>query len=162
LDNIKNQLISNIKIINKYLHLDLNKDDILRINPNKNEIFKGIFNIEYMRKICNKYNNYNSFIKEQRQIYNKLYYLGILKDFTKHMDIDELSEGFRFILEKNEYYKIGDIVYIEYWYNNMITSVSVKDIVGRKFLVSHNTPNSKIKNAPDEIVSKSDIIQKQS
>jgi len=161
LSNIKEHLLANIKIINKYLQLDLNEDDILRIYPNKNEIFKGIFNIEYMRKICNKYTNYETFIKEQRKIYNKLYYLGILKDFTKHMSIDAVGEGFRFILEKSEYYRVGDIVLIEYWYNNMVTSVLIKDIIGRKFIVSHNTPNSKIKNAPDEIISKSDIIQKQ-
>ena len=54
--------------------------------------------------------------------------------------------------------KVGDVVIIEYWYNNMITNVTIKDIIGRKFLISHDTPGSKIHNAPDELILKSDII----
>ncbi len=66
-----------------------------------------------------------------------------------------------YITEFNSFYKPNDIVLIEYWYNHMITPVKVIERKGNKFLVSHNTPNSKIKNAPDEIIPKSDIIQKQ-
>lgn len=67
-----------------------------------------------------------------------------------------------YITEFNSFYKSNDIVLIEYWYNHMITPVKIVERKGNKFLVSHNTPNSKIKNAPDETISKSDIIQKQS
>lgn len=66
-----------------------------------------------------------------------------------------------YITEFNSFYKSNDIVLIEYWYNHMITPVKIVERKGNKFIVSHNTPNSKIKNAPDEIISKSDIIQKQ-
>ena len=66
-----------------------------------------------------------------------------------------------YITEFNSFYKVNDIVLIEYWYNHMITQVKIIERKGNKFLISHNTPNSKIKNAPNELISKSDIIQKQ-
>ena len=52
----------------------------------------------------------------------------------------------------------GDTVLIHYWYNNMVCPVKVISKKGRKFLVSHDVDGSKIRNAPDELVSKEDII----
>jgi len=66
----------------------------------------------------------------------------------------------KYILEKKSFYSEGDIVYIEYWYNKMITKVRIKEIKGRKFLVSHNISESKIQNAPDELLKPSQIISK--
>ena len=66
----------------------------------------------------------------------------------------------KYILEKKSFYSEGDIVYIEYWYNKMITKVRIKEIKGRKFLVSHNNSESKIQNAPDELLKPSQIISK--
>lgn len=63
------------------------------------------------------------------------------------------------IFEYKTFYKEGDIVLIEYWYNDMITPVKVLESVsGRKLKVTHNIPQSKIFNAPDEIIKTSDII----
>jgi len=64
----------------------------------------------------------------------------------------------KYILEKKEFYKKGDIVLLEYWYNDMIVKVMIKEIVGRKIIVTHNIPESKIFNAPDEEIYISDII----
>lgn len=65
----------------------------------------------------------------------------------------------KFILEYKSFYKEGDIVLIEYWYNDMITPVKVLEKVSKvSYKVSHNIPNSKIKNAPDEVIKISDII----
>jgi len=64
----------------------------------------------------------------------------------------------KFILEHKEFYKIDDIVIIEYWYNDMLTPVKILKILGRKFLISHNIKESNIKNAPDELIQISDII----
>ena len=64
----------------------------------------------------------------------------------------------KYIIEKKDYYKIGDIIILEYWYNDMLTVCKIIDIIGRKYLISHNIPNSKISNAPDEMVKSSDII----
>lgn len=66
-----------------------------------------------------------------------------------------------YLLEFKSYYKEGDIVYIEYWYNkNIITPVKIKAKQGRKFLVSHNISESKIQNAPDELLKPTQIISK--
>lgn len=65
-----------------------------------------------------------------------------------------------FILEWKNYYQKGDIVLISYWYNQMITPVVIKDILPQGYLVSHNTPESKIQNAPQEKIFKKDIISK--
>lgn len=65
----------------------------------------------------------------------------------------------KFLLEFKSFYNEGDIVLIEYWYNDMITPVKIVEKVSKmSYKVSHNVPNSKIKNAPDEIIKKSDII----
>lgn len=64
----------------------------------------------------------------------------------------------KFILEYKNYYNIGDIVIIEYWYNNMITPVKIIDKKSGSFLVSHNIKESKIQNAPEEKIKSSKII----
>ena len=65
----------------------------------------------------------------------------------------------KFLLEFNSFYKVGDIVLIEYWYNDMVTPVKIVEKVSKvSYKVSHNVPNSKIFNAPDEIIKSSDII----
>jgi hypothetical protein len=64
----------------------------------------------------------------------------------------------KFILEYKLFFQEGDTVQIEYWYNNMVTPVKILEKRGRKYLVSHNITESKIKNAPDELIKKSDII----
>ena len=81
----------------------------------------------------------------------------------------------KFILEFNSYkkpaYQVGDTVLVEYWY---LDEPSCSPLLQRKFpytpvkiveklskvsfRVSHDVPASKIKNAPDEIVKTTDII----
>jgi hypothetical protein len=64
----------------------------------------------------------------------------------------------KYLLESKYHYKVGDLVIIEYWYNNMLTVCKIVDVIGRKYKVSHNLPESEIKGAPDEMVKSSDII----
>lgn len=65
----------------------------------------------------------------------------------------------QFIVEFKSFYKVDDVVLIEYWYNDMVTPVKIiEQTSSRSFKVSHNIPQSKIKNAPDEIIKTSDII----
>jgi hypothetical protein len=67
----------------------------------------------------------------------------------------------RHLFEFNSLYKEGDIVLIHYWYNYMIVPVK---IIGKKskqtLIVSHNTEYSEIKNAPDEFIKISEILDK--
>jgi len=65
----------------------------------------------------------------------------------------------QFIVDFKSFYKVGDVVLIEYWYNDMLTPVKIVEQTSpRSFKVSHNIQNSKIFNAPDEIIKTSDII----
>jgi hypothetical protein len=65
----------------------------------------------------------------------------------------------RFLLEFKSFYKEGDIVLVEYWYNDMVTPVKILEKLSKvSYKVSHNVPNSKISNAPDEIIKSTDII----
>lgn len=67
----------------------------------------------------------------------------------------------KFLLEYKSFYSEGDIVLIEYWYNDMITPVRIIEKISKKSLkITHNVPESKISNAPDEIIKTSDIIDK--
>lgn len=64
-----------------------------------------------------------------------------------------------FLLEYKLFFKEGDIVLTEYWYNNMITPVKViKKINKKSYKISHNIKESKIQNAPDEIIKSTKII----
>jgi hypothetical protein len=64
----------------------------------------------------------------------------------------------KFILEYKSFYKVDDIILIEYWYNHMVTPVKILEKRGNKYLISHNVSESKIKNAPDESIKVSNII----
>jgi hypothetical protein len=65
----------------------------------------------------------------------------------------------KFLLEYKSFYKVGDTVLIEYWYNDMITPVRIIEKVSKQsYKVTHNVANSKIKNAPDEVIKTKDII----
>jgi hypothetical protein len=65
----------------------------------------------------------------------------------------------KFLLEYKSFFNEGDIVLIQYWYNDMIVPVKVIEKISKKsFKVSHNIPESKIQNAPDEVIRSTDII----
>lgn len=65
----------------------------------------------------------------------------------------------RFLLEFKSYYKENDIILIEYWANNnIITPVKIIEKKGKSYKVTHNIKESKIFNAPDEIIKSCDII----
>lgn len=55
-------------------------------------------------------------------------------------------------------YNQDDLILIHYWYDNMIVPVKIVEKIGNKYKVSHNVSESKIQNAPDEIIYKHDII----
>jgi hypothetical protein len=63
-----------------------------------------------------------------------------------------------FLVEFSSYYKVGDKVLIEYWYDGMVCPCLIKEVIGRKYKITHNIPESKIFNAPDELIKSSDII----
>ncbi len=67
----------------------------------------------------------------------------------------------KFLFEFKSFYNEGDIVLIEYWYNDMLTPVKIVEKLSKiSYKVTHNIPQSKIFNAPDEVVKSTDIIDK--
>jgi len=64
----------------------------------------------------------------------------------------------RYLLEFKKYYDVDDIVLIEYWYNGMITPVKIVQKNKKSYKISHNIKESKIHNAPDEVIKSGDII----
>ena len=67
----------------------------------------------------------------------------------------------RFILEYKSFYQEGDIVVIEYWYNDMLVPVKIIEKISKsRFKVSYDVEGSDIRNAPDEIIKSSDILDK--
>lgn len=65
-----------------------------------------------------------------------------------------------YLIESKNFYKEGDIILIEYWYNKMITPVKIIKKQGRQYLVSYSINESKIQNAPDELIASNKIIHK--
>ena len=159
--NINKKIIDNLDLINSRTSTSITKNEVLSIEIDKKDIFKGLYNVDKLNKICQNYTDYSKFIKERKDVYNKIYYLGLLKDFTKHMKVDNKNnENMKYIIESKKYYRINDKIKIEYWYNGMITTCLITDIIGNRYKISHNIPESLIFNAPDEIVKSSDIIDK--
>lgn len=67
----------------------------------------------------------------------------------------------KFILEYKAFYKEDDIILIEYWYNDMITPVRIIEKTSKsRFKVSHDVEGSAIRNAPDEVIKTSEILDK--
>jgi hypothetical protein len=65
----------------------------------------------------------------------------------------------KFLTEYKSFYKEGDIVLIEYWYNDMVVPVKIIEKISKvSFKVSHNIKESKIPNAPIEVIKTNDII----
>jgi hypothetical protein len=64
----------------------------------------------------------------------------------------------KFLLEYRQYFKEGDIVVIEYWYCDILTPVKIIDRIKNTLIVSHNIDGSDLKNAPDEKIRVSDVI----
>jgi hypothetical protein len=67
----------------------------------------------------------------------------------------------KFILEYKEFYKEGDVVIIEYWYNDMLVPVKIIEKVSKsRFKISYDVEGSAIRNAPDEVIKTSEILDK--
>jgi hypothetical protein len=65
----------------------------------------------------------------------------------------------KFLLEYKAFYQEGDIVVIEYWYNDMLVPVKIIEKISKsRFKVSHDVEGSDIRSAPDEVIKSSDIL----
>jgi hypothetical protein len=82
--DIKNQIISNINIINQNLNKNFTENDILKIEI-KYDFSENLLNKQDIFEITNKYNSFSDFIKKENKLYNKLLRLKKVDFFTSHM-----------------------------------------------------------------------------
>ena len=69
----------------------------------------------------------------------------------------------QYIVEYKDFYKIGDVILLEYWYNDMLVPVKIIEKISKsRFKVSYDVEGSDIRNAPDEVIKSSDILDKHS
>jgi hypothetical protein len=81
--DIKQQLVENLNIIGKFKKID--EKTIFDIKIEMNEISKLILSDDSIREICNKYEDFSEFRKENIGIYTKLLNLKSINKFTSHM-----------------------------------------------------------------------------
>ena len=120
----------------------------------KFDIFKRIDESEESTKYIDIKNKYNSLGEYVEHIYDELdensreHFSTIL---GKHLKIPKKKYN-------TNKFNEGDIVLIEYWYNNLLIPVKITEKKGRKYHISYNIEDNLLKNAPDEVILKADII----
>jgi hypothetical protein len=57
-------------------------------------------------------------------------------------------------------YNVGDLVYVEYWYDDHLTVCEILEKENRKYLISHDVSKSEIRNAPNEWIKIDSIVDK--
>jgi len=80
--DIKEQIINNLPVINKFLKKQINKGDINNIIIG--DIYSNIISIEDLYKIASKYKNKKEFRENDNPTYQKLYRLGLLNLSTEY------------------------------------------------------------------------------
>lgn len=107
--DIKDQLIKNLKKINKLTNKKIKCIDILNIKTPKS-IFSGILDTKSISEICNKYYSYTIFKRENKSLHQKLYSLNLLGKYTSHMKkiIKHNDEDTTTEVKKYEY--LGDFI----------------------------------------------------
>jgi len=86
-DDIKNQLIQNINNINNITNKNINVTDILNLKFDYNILNDFIIDRNNIKHIISKYEYYHDFIIQEPKLYNKLYRLNILSEYTSHLKL---------------------------------------------------------------------------
>jgi len=86
-NDVKKQLIDNLKLLNLTLGLNLFKNEISSINDEYlyKLIHEKILDVTDVKKIISKYEYYSDFRKNEIKLYNKLLKNKMLKEFTKDL-----------------------------------------------------------------------------
>jgi len=113
IDDVKNQLIENIKIINNVCNKNISEKDILDIDNNYINDFVNskIVDEEEIIKIISKYDNYHEFKITENLLYQKLYKRKILEKYTSFLKRDRNKWNEEKILaEINKYDNLSDFI----------------------------------------------------
>lgn len=107
IDNIKNQLKSNINKINNYCKKNITIEQIDNISENKIYSFvnDNILDYNNIKEITNKYDNYKDFKVNEKKLFRKLCRLKIVNEYTKHMYKDVIYWDIKMCEEEISKYK---------------------------------------------------------
>jgi len=107
-EDIKNQLIDKLEEINSHCSLNIQKEDILNIDIQQiyDNINGDLINVEDVKNIILKYDNYSIFKKNEPKLYSKLLRTKRLKEFTNDLERNTIfwdEEKIKEELSKYEY-----------------------------------------------------------
>lgn len=107
-EDIKKQLINFLPIINSITNLEISKEKIMEIS--NVDYTNNLIDIDRIESICNSYNDFNKFKKENKKIYEKLYRLKLIDKYTNHMRkrIVWNESKAEMVIRKYEY--LGDLI----------------------------------------------------
>jgi len=112
-DDIKNQIINNLDNINKICNTKLTKENVLECIIDN--IFDELYNKNELILIAKKYESFKVFIKEQKDVYNKLKKLKLHIVATSHMlDKKNKHNEIEVIKKLEKYSKISDLIKNDY------------------------------------------------
>jgi len=60
-NNINKKIIENIDLINIKTSTSITRNKVLSIEIDKKDIFKGLYDVDKLNKICQSYTNYSKF-----------------------------------------------------------------------------------------------------
>jgi hypothetical protein len=108
-EDIKQQLIENLKKINNVCYTNITEDDIK--NYKIGNVYLKIYNKEDLFNVAKKYTSYRDFRTKEKSVYNKLLKMGLLKEATEHIK-DKIKPH---ILEEikstiSKYTKLSDLI----------------------------------------------------
>lgn len=89
-EDVKQQLINNLKLINKTTKKKIKKSDIKNFVVDREKLLPSI---DHIREICQSYDDYTKFKIEQKYINRLLIDRKLIVEFTSHMKINRVRYG---------------------------------------------------------------------
>ena len=86
-NDVKQQLINNLRLINKTTKKRIKKSDIKNFVVDREKLLPSI---DYIREICQSYDDYKKFKLEQKYIHRLLIDRKLIVEFTSHMKINRV------------------------------------------------------------------------
>jgi hypothetical protein len=108
-EDIKTQIISKLKIINKLTKIKITKNDV--INCVVDNPYAKLYNKDELIGIAKTYISFKEFIKLEQKVYSKLKRLKLLDEATNHMSDRRLRRNEDEVKEKiKKYTTLGDLI----------------------------------------------------
>jgi hypothetical protein len=109
-NDIKTDLCENLDTINKIIGSSVSPEDIRNYEVDYKEVYNFGKNID-IKKLCDSYTDYSTFIIENRNLVKKLRKMGVLDAFTSHMTKKKMSWNEENLnLEIRKYDNLSDLI----------------------------------------------------